>query len=53
MIVSCNLFHREAVCGKKEYLYASVLTYGIKRFLSCDDLIIVVDASGGMSSVRT
>ena len=51
MIVSCNLFHREAVCEKNEYLYTSVLAYlyGTKRFLSCDDLIIVVGAGGGMS----
>ena len=51
MIVLCNLFHREAVCGKNEYLYTSVLAYGTKRFLSCDDLVIVVAAGGGMSSV--
>ena len=38
LIVSCNLFHREAVCGKNEYLYTSLLAYGTKRFLSCDDL---------------
>ena len=48
-----NLFHREAVCGKNEYLYTSVLAYGTKRFLSCDDLIAVVGAGGGMSSVGT
>ena len=43
------------MCGKNEYLYTSVLTYGTKRFLSCDDhdLIIVVGAGGGMSSVGT
>ena len=29
----------------------SVLAYGTKRFLSCDDLVIVVGAGGGMSSV--
>ena len=49
MNVSCNLFHREAVCGKNEYLYTSILAYGTKRFLSCDDLIVVVGAGGGMS----
>ena len=48
MIVSYNLFHREAVCGKNEYLYTCVLS-----FLPCDDLVIVVDAGGGMSSVGT
>ena len=53
MIVSYNLFHREAVCGKNEYLYTCVLAYGTKRFLPCDDLVIVVDAGGGMSSVGT
>ena len=53
MIVLCNLFHRETVCGKKEYLYTSVLAYRTKRFLSCDDLVIVVGADGGMSSVGT
>ena len=31
--------------------YTSVLAYGTKRFLSCDDLVIVVGAGGGMSSV--
>ena len=41
---------REAVCGKNEYLYTSVLTYGTKRFLSCDDLVVVVGADGGKSS---
>ena len=39
------------MCGKNEYLYTSVLAYDTKRFLSCDDLVIVVDAVGGMSSV--
>ena len=40
------------MCGKNEYLYTSVLTYGTKRFLLCDDLVIVVGAGGGgMSSV--
>ena len=41
------------MCGKNEYLFASVLTYGTKRFLSCNNLIIVVGADGGMSSVGT
>ena len=41
------------LCGKKEYLYTCVLTYGTKKFLSCDDLVIVVGAGGGMSSVGT
>ena len=40
------------MCGKNEYLYTSVLAYGTKRFLSCD-LVIVVGADGGMSSVGT
>ena len=31
----------------------SVLTYGTKRFLSYNDLVIVVGADGGMSSVGT
>ena len=31
----------------------SVLAYGTKRFLSCDYLVIVVGAGGGMSSVGT
>ena len=53
LIVYCNLFHREGVCGKNEYLYTSVLAYVTKRFLSCDDLVIVVGAGGGMSSVGT
>ena len=53
MIVACNLFLRETVCGKNEYLYTSVLAYGTKRFLSCDDLVIVVGAGGGISSVGT
>ena len=53
MIVSCNLFHREAVCGKNEYLYTSVLAYDTKRFISCDDFVIVEGGGGGMSSVRT
>ena len=55
MNLVANLFHREAVCGKNEYLYTSVhvLAYGTKRFLSCDDLIAVVGAGGGMSSVGT
>ena len=37
--------------GKHKYLYTSVLAYGTKRFLSFDDLVIVVGAGGGMSSV--
>ena len=40
------------MCGKNEYLHTSVLTYGTKRFLSCDDLFIVVGAGGGMLSVE-
>ena len=32
-------------------IYASVLAYGTKRFLLCGDLLIVVDAGGGISSV--
>ena len=35
------------------YSYTSVLAYGTKRFLSCDDLVIVLSAGGGMSSVGT
>ena len=36
-----------------EYLYTPVLAYGTKRFLSCGDLVIVVGAGGGISSVGT
>ena len=53
MIVLCILFHREVVCGKNEYLYTYVLAYGTKTFISCDDLIVVVGAGGGISSVGT
>ena len=49
----CNLFHREAVCGKNEYLYTSALAYGTKTFCSCHDLVIVMGAGGGMLSVGT
>ena len=31
----------------------SVLAYSTKRFLSCDDLAIVVGAGGGISSTGT
>ena len=44
-------FHREVVRGKNEYLYTSVLAYGTKTFISCDDLVVVVGAGGGISSV--
>ena len=37
------------MCGKDEYLYTSVLAYGIKIFLSCDDLVMLVGAGSGMS----
>ena len=53
MIVLCNIFYREAVCRKNEYLHTSVLAYGTKRFLSCDDLVIVKGAGGGMLSAGT
>ena len=53
LIVSCNLFHREAVCGKNEYLYTSVLANGTKRFPSYDDLFTIMGAGGGMSPVGT
>ena len=48
-----DLFHREAVCGNNKYLYTSVLAYGTETFLSCGDLVIVVGAGGGISSVGT
>ena len=41
------------MCEKNEYLNTSILAYGTKRFLSCDDLVIVIGAGGGMSSVGT
>ena len=41
----------KSLCGKNKYFYTSVLAYGTKRFLSCDDLFTVVGAGGGMSSV--
>ena len=41
------------MCGKNEYLYTSVLAYDTKRFLSCNDLVIVAGAGGGMSSIGT
>ena len=54
LIVSCNLFHREVHVGRMNiYIAASVLAYGTKRFLSFDDLVIVVGAGSGMSSVGT
>ena len=51
--VSCNLFHREALCvGRMNICIATpILVYGTKRFLSCDDLVIA--AGGGISSVGT
>ena len=45
--------HREALCGKNKYLYRSVLTYDTNRFISCDDIVIVMGAGGKMSSVGT
>ena len=34
-------------------IHSYVLAYGTKRFLSCDDLVVVVGAGGGMSSGGT
>ena len=55
MLLVIYSMHREAVCGKNEYLYTSVLAYDTKIFLSCDDLVIAVvaRAGGGKSSVGT
>ena len=37
--------------GKNEYLYTSVLAYGTKKFLSCDDLVTVMGAGTGITYV--
>ena len=51
MIAFLVIHSIEKLCVGK--MNISILTYGTKRFLSCDDLIVVVGAGGGMSSVGT
>ena len=44
LVAIYNLFHKETVCGKNEYLYTAVLAYGTNEFLSYDDLVAVMPA---------
>ena len=47
------IYSIEKLCVGRMNICTHLRSYGTKRFLSCDDLIVVVGAGGGMSFLYT